>query len=128
MSNETEFFFEAFLKKETPKEVIEALSYMFGYWRLDGGKYLFDKGIDTNLFTDSTLSSIESPPFMRFYGESEEWFLSAKTLITGKRERILDFVNFIKPYVSRASGEDGVYAYEVGTDSKGLKIYCLSDK
>lgn len=118
----TEFVFASELKKETPIAIIKVLESMISgnfienkdyvinnhnFFKCDRWKWLFLS--DSYYFDGESMSNIEYDKI------SNTYFLTVRSNLKNYNEEILNFIDFIYPYLVPKSEEDdflGYYRYE----------------
>ncbi len=132
----TELIFGAELKKDTPKEVIEALKYMIGeteekpnnFPLTDGiSEWLFD-GINKWLFKGSSYYFGVSRPFSKMWFDDigKSWAISTRSSIKNYAGEIEAFLEWIKPYIASGSGCRNMYAVVTYEKAEKPDIYYLN--
>jgi len=121
----TELIFGAKLKKDTPKSVIETLKYLTG--ENDKPNKLDFKVKKYNPLLGSSTYFGVSQPVTKLTKESRDktWLLSSRANISNEENEIEDFLNWIKPYVEKGSGENNIYAITIPIDSNSPTIHSL---
>ena len=122
----TELIFGAELKSDTPIDVINTLKYLVGdidipsnllYTEdrnpLMGGSYYF--GVNTSVTK------------MYFDEISDAWVLSSRANIKNYGNEIETFLEWIKPFIDKGSGNREMYAVVIYEDQEIPSIYYLND-
>ena len=132
MGNYTEFVFGAELKKDTPKEVIETLTWMI-------------KGEDTYtppdhpLFSTTRWESIGTgcsysfgyvDPLSDIHVDdiSGRHIFAIRCSIKNYEDEIELFIDWIRPYIKRGSGENDFLGYSIYEEAKKPTLYYLHEE
>lgn len=119
----TELIFGASLKRDTPKQVIDALKYITGQiedkpkdFPLPEGRCEWLLGGGSGYFPCHT---------KQFFKEeySDCWTLNTRSNIKNYNNEIETFLNWIEPYVQYASGVNNMYAIVIYEESETPTIY-----
>ena len=110
----TELHFNASLKENIPKEIIDTLSYMLGDdeyntapapFVADGWRYM--------LTCDSYYFSADTHSTLRFDEIAEQYYLCIRCNLKNYDEEIEKFIKWIMPYTDSSKGDFlGFYRYE----------------
>lgn len=131
----TELILGCALKKETPNEIIDALTYLFA--TLEEQK---DYGVPINLpvgdrinwmFNSGGSYYFGAPSgqrLMQFDDISKEWRLHARFNIKNYSNEIENFINWIKPWVKQGSGKREMWAIVIYEEASEPTIYYLHEK
>jgi hypothetical protein len=125
----TELIFGADLKKDTPKNIIEALKYIIGdieekpndfplpdgrcEWLFRGGSYYFG--------VNSAVSKMWKDDI------SENYVISTRSNIKNYEGEIDAFLEWIKPYIESGSGCRDMYAIVTYEEAESPCIYYLHE-
>jgi hypothetical protein len=125
----TELIFGAELKTETPEQVINALKYMIGDIENKPEDFPLPEGRCEWLFqTGSYYFAInESVSRIWFDNISKSWRISTRSNIKNCEGEIEAFLEWIKPYIDRGSGERDMYAIVIYEESDEPTIYYKND-
>ena len=123
----TELIFGADLKKDTPKNVIEALKYMIGEKKEKPDDFPLPDGRCEWLFQGSSYYFGVSRPISKIMLDDigENWILSTRSNIKNYEGEIEAFLEWIKPYIDRGSGERDMYAIVTYEEDSFPTIYYL---
>lgn len=127
----TELIFGAELKKDTPKNVIEALNYMTSNNNKEySNRLILNNCISEYLFKSSSscFGVDRSMSKMWFNDISGKWVLSTRSNIKNYHGEIEAFLKWIKPYIESGSGCSDMYAIVTHEYSKTPEIYYLNNE
>ena len=115
----TELIFGADLKKDTPKNVIEALKYMIGDTEEKPNDFPLPEGRCEFLFRGTSCYFGVSMCFSDMVYDTflRKWIVSTRSNIKNYGGEIEAFLKWIKPYIESGSGNREMYAivtYEGG--------------
>lgn len=128
MGNYTELIFGCALKKDTPKEVIDTLSFYCGEHQ-DESKVVFKTKSGRNPLNNGGsyyFGVINTNPNLQYDNIRNSWFINSRTNLKNYENEIDDFLSWIKPYIDQGSGEREMYAI-VTYESGEPIIYYLDD-
>ena len=125
----TELIFGADLKKDTPKNVIEALKYMIGDTKEKPNDFPLPDGICEWLFRGASYYFGVNRPVSKMWFDdiSKSWALSTRSNIKNYEGEIEAFLEWIKPYIDGGSGVRDMYAIVTCEESDEPKIYYLHE-
>ena len=123
----TELIFGANLKKDTPKNVIEALKYMTGEKKEKPDNFPLPDGRCEWLFQGSSYYFGVSRPVSKIMlGDiGGNWILSTRSNIKNYEGEIETFLKWIKPYIDSGSGKRDMYAIVTHEQHNSPTIYYL---
>ena len=123
----TELIFGATLKEDTPIEVIETLRYFIGDIEkpktlafeesrnpLKGGSFYF--GVSTSVSK------------MWLETMTKQWIVSTRSNLKNRDNNIEKFLEWVKPYIERGSGDKGVFAFTISENQAEPNIHYLDDE
>ena len=124
----TELIFGADLKKDTPKEVIEALKYMMGETEEKPSSFPLPDGRCEWLFRGSSYYFGVSKAVSEMYEDNitDSYVLSTRSSIKNYANEIETFLDWIKPYIESGSGYRDMYAIVTYEEDETPKIYYLN--
>lgn len=123
----TELIFGADLKKDTPKNVIEALKYMIGDTEEKPKDFPLPEGRCEWLFRGSSyyFGVSKSVSNMWYDDIGKNWVLSTRSNIKNYGGEIEAFLDWIKPYIDGGSGCRDMYAIVIYEEAEAPDIYYL---
>jgi hypothetical protein len=126
----TELIFGAELKKETPKEVIEALKYMLGEIETKPTNFPLPDGRCEWLFQSASyyFAINNSVNKMWFDDIDNRWHLSTRSNIKNYEQEIQTFLEWIKPYIDGGSGRRNMYALVIYEEDNEPTIYYMENE
>jgi hypothetical protein len=114
----TDLIFGAELKKETPKQVINALKYILGE--------LQDKPNDFPLPEGRCEYVLQGPYYYFGFDKiSRSWKISSRSSIKNYENEIEVFLEWIKPYIENGSWAKDIYAIVILEEGFKPTIYYL---
>tara|TARA_R110002020_G_scaffold475163_1_gene708927 strand:+ start:26 stop:412 length:387 start_codon:yes stop_codon:yes gene_type:complete len=124
----TELIFGADLKKDTPKEVIEALKYMMGETEEKPISFPLPDGRCEWLFRGSSYYFGVNKAVSEMYKDNitDSYVLSTRSSIKNYANEIETFLDWIKPYIESGSGYRDMYAIVTYEEDETPKIYYLN--
>ena len=125
----TELIFGARLKENTPKEVIDTLKYMVGDLEEKPEKLAFETSTGRNVLGESSFYFGVHFPVTKFYydGIVKAWTLSSRANIKNYDGEIDQFLDWIKPYIDRGSGNREMFAIKIYEEHDEPTIDYLHD-
>jgi len=123
----TELIFGAELKKDTPKEVIDALEYMIGKTETKPDNFPLPDGRCEYLFTMGSYYFPISSPVSKMWKDSIDgrYHISTRSNIKNYGGEIEEFLEWIKPHINYGSGTRNMYAIVIYEESDEPTIYYL---
>ena len=117
----TELIFGASLKEDTPQEVIQTIQDM-----IDGQP---TKKSFQHLFNTSSYYFGINEPLVKFWKDDIRncWILSSRSNVKNYDGEIEAFLEWIKPYIEKGSGEREFYAIATYEESREPVIYYLEE-
>jgi len=125
----TELIFGADLKKDTPKNVIEALKYMIGDTEEKPNDFPLPIGRCEWLFRGASYYFGVNRPVSKMWFDdiSENWTLSTRSNIKNYGSEIETFLEWIKPHIDSGSGAKDMYAIVTYEEAEAPNIYYLHE-
>jgi hypothetical protein len=121
----TELVFGARLKQETPEQVINALKYIIGDLEDTPEDFPLPEGrCEYVLKGRSYYFGVSSSVSKMWFDEiAESWIISSRSSIKNYKNEIETFLEWIKPYIERGSGERDMYAIVIYEEASEPTIY-----
>lgn len=122
----TELIFGAMLKTDTPKEVIDTLRYMVG--NIEQPEKLAFNSNRNPLRGGSHYFGLISGATKMYYNDIAEcWVLSSRANIKNYDRDIETFLEWIKPFIDKGSGNRDMYAITIYEEQSDPTVYYLYD-
>ena len=125
----TELIFGAELKKDTPKNVIEALKYIIGDTEEKPNDFPLPDGRCEWLFRCSSYYFGVTSAVSKMWKDdiSESYVISTRSNIKNYKGEIEAFLEWIKPYIDNGSGYRDMYAIVTYEEAEVPNIYYLHE-
>lgn len=120
-----EFIFGARFKKDTPEEVINTLRYMAG--DIEKPETLAYEGVSPFYGNCYYFGVCQAVTKMWYDETAQAWILSSRASMTNRDGRINDFLDWIKTYIDRGSGQRQIYAMTIHEVATEPRLWCLHD-
>jgi len=123
----TELIFGAELKKETPKQVINALKYIIGELENKPNDFPLPKGRCEYVLKGCSYYFAVSESLSKIWFDeiSKSWKISSRSNIKNYENEIEKFLEWIKPHIERGSGAKDMYAMTIYEEDFEPIIYYL---
>jgi hypothetical protein len=121
----TELVFGAKLKQETPEQVINALKYMIGDLKDKPKDFpLPDDSFEWIFNISSSYFGVNEPVKKMWFDDIlKAWRINTRSNIKNYENEIETFLEWIKPYIERGSGERNMYAIVIYEEASEPTIY-----
>jgi hypothetical protein len=125
----TELILGAELRKDTPKEVIEALQFILGEKEIKPENFPLPEGrCDWLLQGCSSSFAIDKPVNKMWLGEWDNcWHISTRSNIKNYGGEIEEFLAWLKPYIDGGSGNRDMYAIVIYEDEPTPTMHYLHE-